>query len=146
VRRSASSKIPLAARVEPDDALHPPRAVEIRPLIREAEVALDDAAADGLEIHQARVAGEMLPRPVTEDAFEIGARLGEHGPVVEEAVGQRRADRVAPPHGLAADERDVRAHVLAGEKPHPHVAGRQRALVLGARPEHASPEPMPRRL
>jgi hypothetical protein len=43
--------------------------------------------------------------------------------VVESALSQSFADGVPPPHRLAIDDGGIAAHVLAGEKRHPHMRG-----------------------
>src|SRR5207244_13555791 len=55
----AGGVLPAPARIEADDALEPARTVEIDPLIGEAEVRLDDRAADGLEVHEPGIAREV---------------------------------------------------------------------------------------
>ena len=53
-------KIPDAVFVEPHHRFDPSAAVEIGPLIGEAQVRLNDGAADGLEVEHAGIAGECL--------------------------------------------------------------------------------------
>ena len=50
---------PAPVAVQLDDGLDPARAVEVDPLVGEAQVALDDAAADRLEVQRARVSAEV---------------------------------------------------------------------------------------
>src|SRR5205823_1915618 len=54
---------PAPVGIELDDALEPPLAVEIDPLVGEAQVALDDRRVDRLEVHESRVSPEMARQP-----------------------------------------------------------------------------------
>ena len=130
--------LPHALGVEPDQRLHPGvTAVEVRPLVGEAQVHLDDAAADGLEVDHARVAGEVALQPLAAVALDGRARLGQHGPVVEHAALERRAVGVTPPPRAAVDHRDVGGDVLALQQRHPDVARPLVGLVLAGRAYHA---------
>ncbi len=132
---------PAAVAIERDQGVEPAGAVEVRPLVGEAQVALDDPAADGLEVHRSRVPRQVRGEPVGEVALELGTGLGRHHPVVEHAVLERHADGVAEPEGPAVDHRHVGRDVVAGEQRHPEVAGGELPVVLGARGEHPARHP-----
>src|SRR5579862_3668255 len=90
-------KNPVAILVEPDQRLDPAGTVEIGPLVGEAQMRLDDGAADGFEIEHAGIAGEIFLRPGAASRLYVGVGLGLHGPVVERALARRLAGRMAPP-------------------------------------------------
>ena len=136
-------EVPDAFGIESDDRLDPAGAVEIGPLIAEAQMAFDDAAANGLEIDHPGIALEISAEPVAAIGLKGGTRLGVNGPVVESAALERDAGRVAPPHGIAVNDRDVGADMLAREQFHPHMAGRLTALPLCERTNDATPRTHP---
>ncbi len=121
---------PLAPGIEFHQRLHPSRPVEIGPLVGEAEMHLDDASADRLEIHHAGVAGEMMPAPVACPAFDGGLGPGTNLPVVEGTVAAGNAGSMAPPRGRTVDQGHVAADVIALKQRHPHVAGLIGGLVI----------------
>src|SRR5580692_9951795 len=75
-------KIPVVVFIEADQRIDPAGTVEIGPLVGEAQMRLDDGAADGFEIEHAGKAGEMFLRPGAATALNLGVRLGMYGPVV----------------------------------------------------------------
>ena len=54
---------PAARLVEPDEGFHPARAIEVAPLVGKTQMGLDDGAADGFEIHHARIARHVTRDP-----------------------------------------------------------------------------------
>src|SRR5580692_10390554 len=56
-------KIPVAILIEADQRVDPAGAVEIGPLVGEAQMRLDDRAADGFDIEHAGIAGEIFLDP-----------------------------------------------------------------------------------
>ena len=116
-------ELPLAFGVEANEGLDPAWTVEIGPLIGEAQMRLDDAAANGLEVQHAGVALEMLPAPCTAPFLDSGlgfARTSQQSnvpPPLATPAG------VAPPLWLAVDQGDIAADVLAFEQGRPHMTG-----------------------
>src|ERR1700728_1083748 len=94
-------EVPRAPRVQPDHRIDPATAVEIRPLVGKTQVCVDDASADALEIQHARITGEMPPDPLSEVGFERRRAARLDRPVLEGAVGPRRAETVSPPAHLS---------------------------------------------
>ena len=130
--------VPALVLVEPHQRRDPALAVEVGPLVGEAQMRLDDAPADGLEIEHAGVAGEVLLDPRAAVLLDRAVVLGVNGPVVERALHARLAGRVAPPDRLPVEHRDIGRHVPAGEQRHPHVAGRVVRDVVGRGTQHAA--------
>jgi len=64
----------FAMGVEMDESLHPAGAIEVGPLVGEAKVDLDDAAADGFDVNHAGVASEVLARPRGVPCLDISSR------------------------------------------------------------------------
>src|SRR6185436_11179807 len=93
--------VPEAVLVEPHQRLDPALAVEVRPLVGEAQMRLDDAPADGLEIDHACVTGEVFLDPRSAVLLDRAVVLRVHGPVIEGAFHARLARGVAPPFGSA---------------------------------------------
>src|SRR6185436_1102662 len=79
--------------------------------------------------------------PAARVGLDFRQRLRGDGPVVERAVAERDAGRVAPPDRGAVDHRDVAAHVRAREKRHPEMARRLLPVVVLAAPEDAPADP-----
>src|SRR5580704_6204272 len=131
-------KIPVVVFIKADQRIDPAGTVEIGPLVGEAQMRLDDGAADGLEIEHASKAGEMFLRPGATSGLDVGVRLGMHGPIVERALASRLAGRMAPPARLAADHGDVGGDVTAVEQRHPEMARRIMALIVVGGIQHAA--------
>ncbi len=89
-----------------------------------------NAAADGLEIRHAGIAGKILLQPVGQICLELRPVRGFDDPTVENAVADGDADHVAEPDGFTVDDRDVAGNVFAFQQRHPHVAGFLPQLVV----------------
>jgi hypothetical protein len=76
-------KIPEARLVKPDHGIDPAGPVKIEPLIGEAQMHLDDGAADGFKIEHTGIAGEMFAYPGAAIGFDLGLRLGVDRPIVK---------------------------------------------------------------
>src|ERR1700730_7805539 len=76
-------EIPVAILIESDQRTDPAGTVQIGPLVGEAQMRLDDGAADGFEIEHAGIAGEIFSHPATATGLDLGVRFGMHGPVIE---------------------------------------------------------------
>src|ERR1700730_703217 len=76
-------KGPLPRLAETDPHVDPAAATEIRPLVGEAQMRLDDGAADRLQIEHAGIAGEIFSHPCAAARLDIRVRLGVHSPVVK---------------------------------------------------------------
>ena len=127
---------PFALPVKANHGRQPAGAVQIRPLIGEAQMRVDDAPADGLEIEHAGVGGQMLPDPRAQITLERRACRRLDGPVIEGAARGGRAEAVAQPHHRSGPHGEVGADVLAFEQRHPEVSRRQVALVVLAIGQH----------
>src|SRR5258708_17749374 len=114
---------PLASGIEADESVDPARAVEVWPLIGKAQVRLDDAAGDGLEIHHAGVALEMSPAPRTAPFLDSGFGFGADLPAVKGPAPGGDAAGMAPPLGRSVDQRNIAADVLAFEQGRPPMTG-----------------------
>src|SRR6266498_4105359 len=62
---------PAAAGIEIDDSVDPTSPVEVRPLVGEAQMGLDDFGADSLEIHAAGITFEVAAQPVAAISFDL---------------------------------------------------------------------------
>ena len=131
-------ELPLAFGVEADEGLDPAWTVEIGPLIGEAQMRLDDAAANGLEVQHAGVALEMLPAPCTAPFFDSGLGFGADLPAVERPAAAGDPAGVAPPLWRAVDQGDIAADVLAFEQGRPHMTGLVGGGVVVGRSERAA--------
>ena len=129
---------PLARRIETDDGLHPTRTVEIGPLIGEAQMHFDDAAADGLEVEQPGVALEMLPTPGTAPVLDRGCWHCMHFPIVESASTAGNAGRMTPPLRFAIDQGHVTADMVAFEQRRPEMTRLVSVGVIVGREEGAA--------
>src|SRR5215212_475997 len=74
-------KVPVLFGIEPDQRLDPALAIEIGPLIGEAQMRIDDAATDRLDIEHAGIAAQMLAGPGADIIFELRPCLGMNGPI-----------------------------------------------------------------
>src|SRR5262249_43924886 len=92
------AEAPATPRIQPDQALEPSTPVEIDPLVREAEVTLDDRAADRLQVHQPRVAAELARQPAATVRLDRRARRGPAGPPGGPPRPPRRRPPLSPPH------------------------------------------------
>ena len=122
---------PLLRRIEPDQCLDPAFAVEIGPLIGEAQMDLDDASADGFEIDHAGVAREMTAAPRAAPVLDRGHGVRVHFPVIEGAVAAGLAAGMSPPVRYAVDDGDVAADVIAFQQRAPHMTGLVGRDVVG---------------
>ena len=125
VRAPRLLQLPCAMLVQPHHRLQPAGVIEVRPLIREAQVCIDDAAADGLEVHHAGIRADVPRQPVSEIRIEVRPRGRLDGPVIEGALTRRHTAGMPRPGHLAAHDRDIRADMLAFEQRHPEMPGRQ---------------------
>src|SRR3984893_7599595 len=101
-------EIPVAILIESDQRIDPAGTVQIGPLVGEAQMRLDDGAADGFEVEHAGRLGEVFLRPGGTPGLDVAVRLGMHSPVVERALARRLAGGMTPPARLAIDYRHVR--------------------------------------
>ncbi len=123
---------PVAGDVQAHHRLDPAGTIKIRPLVGEAQMRLDDAAADRLEVRHAGVAAQVLARPGAAPVLDLRHRFGVDQPVVERAARSGGAGGVPPPARLAIDQRHVGADMRAGQQRAPEVTGGQcRAVFLG---------------
>ena len=129
---------PFARRIETDDRLHPTSAIEIGPLIGEAQMHFDDAAADGLEVEQPGVALEMLATPGAAPVLDRGCWHCMHFPVVESASTAGNAGRMTPPLRFAIDQGHVAADMVAFEQRRPEMTRLVSAGVVVGREEGAA--------
>ena len=107
-------------------------------MIGKAQMHLDDAAADRLQVDHASVAGEMAAAPIARPSFDGVCRFSAHFPVVERAVARGDAGGMPPPLRGAVDQRDVAAEMLALEQFDPHVTRPIGGLVVGFGTQHAA--------
>src|SRR5262249_38031379 len=102
---------PLPA--EAHERVDPAGAIEVRPLIAHAQMYLDHATVDGLNVEDAGIALEMRPDPRTAIILDATIARGVHGPMIEGAFPAGLSSDVAPPARLAVDHRHVRADMAA---------------------------------
>src|SRR6185312_665625 len=96
---------PSAVPVEADQRLDPAvAAVQVGPLVGEAQVRLDYAAADRLEIDEAGVAGEVRATPRAAAVLDRAVGVRAHVPIIERAVAAGDAARMTPPLRDAIDQ------------------------------------------
>src|SRR5436190_16318681 len=118
-------KVPVLLGIEPDQCFDPALAIEIGPLIGEAQMRIDDAATDRLDIEHAGIAAQMLAGPGADIVFEPGTRMGMNDPIVEHPVGSERlAGRMPPPAHFALDDGTVSRDMFARQHLGPEMAGR----------------------
>ncbi len=133
---------PVAGDMQTHHRLDPAGTIKIRPLVGEAQMRLDDAAADGLEVRHPGEAGQVLARPGAAPVLDLGHRLGVDQPVVEGAAGGGGAGGVTPPARLAVHQGDIGADMRAGQQGAPEMPGGQRgAVFLGRRDRPGCPSP-----
>jgi hypothetical protein len=113
---------PHAVPVEAHESFDPGiAAVEIGPLVGEAQVRLDDPAADRLEIDHAGAAREVPGAPGTAPRLDRRLGRGAHFPIVERAVAAGDSARMPPPLRHAVDQRHVAADVITAEQGRPEM-------------------------
>src|SRR5579871_1371839 len=130
--------LPHTVAVQAYNRLEPAGPVQIRPLVREAQMQLDDAPADRLDVDHAGVIAQMAANPLRAIALErrSGARLDD--PVIEGGGFAGDASSVAAPHRFSLDDRPVGADVLAGEQRHPEILGAAPLAIILRVAQHAA--------
>src|SRR5579884_1910011 len=134
---------PSAARVQLDDRIEPPGAVQVGPLLGHPQVALDDRPTDRLDVDDPREPAQVRADPPREVRLERRTARREHGPVVEHPAGARVSHGVTPPAWHPLGEDDVGADVLSPQELHPHVAGPEVRLQLTRGPDDPPSRPHP---
>src|SRR5262245_19195906 len=134
-------EVPSPLLVETHERIDPAGAIEVRPLIAHAQMHLDHATADGLGVEDAGIALEMRPDPRAAIILDAAIVRRVHGPIIEGAFPAGLSGDVAPPAGLALDDRHVRADMAAIQERHPHMPGREALLVFRLRAEDAARDP-----
>ena len=76
-------------------------------MIGEAQMHLDNSAADGFEVKHAGIAGKMRAHPHAAAIFDLGFGVGMDRPIIERALTRRLSSDVAPPARHAADNGKV---------------------------------------
>ena len=113
---------PNAVLVEPHQRLDPGiAAVEVRPLVGETQMRLDDAPSDRLHIDHAGAAREVADAPGPAPLLDRGLRSGADLPVVERAVSAGDPARVPPPLRHPVDQGHVAADMIAFEQRRPEM-------------------------
>lgn len=107
------SKLPTPLRIDAYDGFNPTRAAQIRPLIGKSQVNFYDSAPDGLKIHHARVALQMLFDPAAAVILELWMRTRLYYPIVKYSSAERQAVGVPEPERLTIDHGDVGAAMFA---------------------------------
>ena len=101
-------KVPSMVTIQPDQRFHPSVAVQIRPLVGEAQMRLDDRGADGLQVEHPAVVSEMPPNPVRKKGLQFRLRSRLHRPVVEHALRCCQSRRMPDPAHFAIQHSYIR--------------------------------------
>src|SRR5947199_9709755 len=99
--------VPALMLVEPHQRLDPALAIDVRHLFGEAQMRLDYAAADGLEVEHAGIAGKVFFDPSAAMKLDCAVMRRVDRPVIEGALCAWLAGRVPPPFWFAVEHGDI---------------------------------------
>src|ERR1039457_4896490 len=124
-------ELPNAFVIQANHGGEPAGTVQVLPLLRHAQMTLENTATDRLEIHDPRESFQMIAYPVAQIAFEYRVGGSANGPIIKRTLQLAgHAFRMAPPTRHAACQRHVGRHMSAREKRHPQVSRLNRRQIF----------------